>query len=159
MKSAFEIQQLAKARLEEADILCEAGKYDGAFYLAGYSVELMLKAKICESFGIDALFDENLQKPYGIKTVRDSVKKHDIRVLFIYSGLLIEFQKAKARKQKLMTAYSYLIKASGQDTKEDTLWSEQVRYLPIGSKKQQEVQELIELLKDDEGLLKWIRDN
>ncbi|MDD2723494.1 MAG: hypothetical protein PHH59_05640 [Methylovulum sp.] len=159
MNSAAEIKQLADVRLEEAEILCVAGKYDGAFYLAGYSVELMLKAKICENFGIDALFDESLQTPYGIRAVRDSVKKHDIRVLFIYSGLLAKFQKAKAYKQKLMTAYSYLIKASGKDTKEDTLWSEQVRYLPIGSKKQQEVQELIELLKDNEGLLKWIRDN
>lgn len=59
MKTIAEIKQLSKLRLEEAEILCIAGKYDGAFYLAGYSVELMLKAKICENFDMDNLFDED----------------------------------------------------------------------------------------------------
>jgi HEPN domain-containing protein len=41
MNSSQEIKQLANLRLAEARILLEAGKYDGAFYLAGYSVELI----------------------------------------------------------------------------------------------------------------------
>ncbi|MDP3007736.1 MAG: HEPN domain-containing protein [Methylococcales bacterium] len=45
MKTAQEIKDIALERLQEAAILCDNGKYDGAFYLAGYSVELMLKAK------------------------------------------------------------------------------------------------------------------
>lgn len=59
MKTVAHIKELAKTRLEEAKILCAAGKYDGAFYLAGYSVELMLKAKICEHFDIDDLYPVN----------------------------------------------------------------------------------------------------
>ena len=31
---------------------------DGAFYLAGYSIELILKAKIYDRFGASNLFDE-----------------------------------------------------------------------------------------------------
>jgi HEPN domain-containing protein len=34
-------------RLREARILLDAGKQEGAYYLAGYSVECALKACIC----------------------------------------------------------------------------------------------------------------
>jgi HEPN domain-containing protein len=50
VKNPGQIRQLAYERLEEAQILAQNGKYDGAFYLAGYSIELMLKAKVCEQF-------------------------------------------------------------------------------------------------------------
>lgn len=48
MKNLKDIQELADWRLEEADYLCKGGYFDGAFYLAGYAVELYLKAKIAE---------------------------------------------------------------------------------------------------------------
>ena len=59
MTNLFEIKQLAWQRLEEAKILSSNNMCDGAFYLAGYSVELMLKAKICERLGIPNLFAES----------------------------------------------------------------------------------------------------
>ena len=46
MENIHEILKLATERLEEAQILYENNKPDGAFYLAGYSVELTLKAKV-----------------------------------------------------------------------------------------------------------------
>lgn len=58
MTNPKEIKDLAKQRLTEAEILLKNGMCDGAFYLAGYSVELTLKAKICERLGIPNLFDE-----------------------------------------------------------------------------------------------------
>jgi HEPN domain-containing protein len=42
-----ELKALAELRLEEAEALFEAGCYNGAVYLAGYVVELALKARIC----------------------------------------------------------------------------------------------------------------
>jgi hypothetical protein len=39
-----QLKGLSESRLEEADILFRNAKYAGAFYLAGYSVELSLKA-------------------------------------------------------------------------------------------------------------------
>ena len=39
-----EFQQLAEQRLLEAKALLDQGKWDGAYYLAGYAVELALKA-------------------------------------------------------------------------------------------------------------------
>lgn len=166
MRTASEIKELSKTRLEEAGILCDAGKYDGAFYLAGYSAELMLKAKICEHLEIDDLFDEEAnigRVKDAIRTVRNAVKNHDLSVLLIYSGLSQKFQRAKAdvEQSKLMQAYGLLISVTEfqSHNKEEKLWSEQVRYLPIGSKTQEEVETLIELLNDDRGLLKWIENS
>lgn len=48
------IRNLAALRLEEAQVLAQNGKPDGAFYLAGYSVELALKAKVAERLGCPA---------------------------------------------------------------------------------------------------------
>lgn len=165
MKTVEQIKELARTRLEEAEILCNNGKYDGAFYLAGYSVELMLKAKICQHLDIDDLFDEDagieisekVKVKAAVKTVRDSVKSHDLSVLFIYSGLAKKFQQAKANQWELMETYGLLI--SLVQAKEYKLWSEQARYLPIGTNNRIGVMLLIKLLKDDGGLLKWIESN
>ena len=43
-----ELQDLSKLRLREARLLLAAGSPDGAYYLAGYSVECALKARIAK---------------------------------------------------------------------------------------------------------------
>jgi HEPN domain-containing protein len=43
-----ELQQLAELRLSEAQVLLAAGKFAGAYYLAGYSIECALKACIAK---------------------------------------------------------------------------------------------------------------
>lgn len=42
------LQSLAYTRLDEARILLDNGKYDGAYYLSGYVIELALKARIAK---------------------------------------------------------------------------------------------------------------
>jgi HEPN domain-containing protein len=155
MKNPEEIKKLAYERLEEAQILCDAGKYNGAFYLAGYSIELMLKAKICENWGVPKLFDEQY-KIHGISKIRDTIKIHDIAVLLIFSGLKTKFEIAKSTNISLALANALLFESSGR-----CQWSEQVRY-QSNSKDAREVQNLLELLEDDNdnrGLLQWINNN
>jgi HEPN domain-containing protein len=41
-------QELADLRIDEAVVLLSQGKYDGAYYLAGYAVECSLKACIAK---------------------------------------------------------------------------------------------------------------
>ena len=41
-----DLQELTRVRLDEARILLDAGRYDGAYYLSGYAVECALKACI-----------------------------------------------------------------------------------------------------------------
>ena len=46
IQTRADFQQLAGVRLAEAKTLLDAGQWDGAYYLAGYAVELALKACI-----------------------------------------------------------------------------------------------------------------
>ena len=155
MKTVEQIKVLVKTRLEEAEVLC-----DGAFYLAGYSVELMLKAKVCEKFGFDDLFDESPDVDKELKTpigeVKKSIKTHNLSVLLIYTGLVRQLQLDKVNNPKLMQVYGYLMSIQGNN---QTPWSEQARYLPIGSQKEVDVKAFIQSLKDNDGLLKWIENN
>jgi HEPN domain-containing protein len=43
-----DFRQIARIRLEEAKILLDNGKFDGAYYLSGYVIECALKACICK---------------------------------------------------------------------------------------------------------------
>ena len=44
-----DLETLSLARLEDAKALMEAERYDGAMYIAGYAIELALKARICKT--------------------------------------------------------------------------------------------------------------
>ncbi len=46
IETKAEFQQIAEHRLEEAKVLLDQGRWNGAYYLAGYAVELALKACI-----------------------------------------------------------------------------------------------------------------
>jgi hypothetical protein len=151
MNNPLEIEKLALERLSEAEILYDNDKFDGAFYLAGYSVELMLKAKICQTFGVPNLFDEqntpiNLS---GIGDVRKALKTHNLYVLLIFSGLKVKFDTEKSGNKHLFKANSLMF---GN-------WDENSRYKPCGFTKPKDVQELISLLKHKNGLLQWIKNS
>lgn len=45
-KSREEWQQLTETRIADAEVLLKGGRYDAAYYLAGYAVECALKARI-----------------------------------------------------------------------------------------------------------------
>lgn len=152
MTTPDEIKKLAKTRLDEAEILFHNGKCDGAFYLAGYSVELMLKAKICERLGIPNLFDETDFKTNqisGISEIRKTLKTHNLFTLLIFSGLKVKFDTEKAKNKNLAKANSLLF----------SNWNENARYKPCGHMKDEDVQILLHLLSDKQGILKWIEQN
>jgi len=152
MKNPIEIKALAFERLGEAEILYQNKKFDGAFYLAGYSAELMLKAKICTRMGVPNLFDEDdkvLKSIPGISEIRKSIKTHNLIVLLILSGLKEKFDADKSTNQHLFKANSLLF----------SNWNENSRYKPCGFMKSTDVHTLILLLKDENGLLQWIEQN
>lgn len=51
-----EFRELAEQRLVEAKVLLDQGQWDGAYYLAGYAVELGLKACIIKSLLVTDAF-------------------------------------------------------------------------------------------------------
>jgi hypothetical protein len=147
-----EIKNLANQRLKEAEILFESGMCDGAFYLAGYSVELMLKAKICERLGIPNLFDESnttVNQIKGISDIRKPLKTHNLFILLIFSGLKNKFDNDKATNKELAKANSLLFNA----------WDENARYKPCGHMLNKDVEKLLNLLSGTNGILTWIENN
>ncbi|HYP09337.1 MAG TPA: hypothetical protein VER03_24140 [Bryobacteraceae bacterium] len=44
-----DLQELAEMRLADAEALLVAGRYSGAYYLAGYAVECAIKAHVSRS--------------------------------------------------------------------------------------------------------------
>ena len=147
-----EIRKLAKQRLQEAEILYKSGMCDGAFYLAGYSVELTLKAKICERLGIPNLFDEtdiSANSIKGIGEIRKTLKTHNLFTLLIFSGLKNKFDNDKATNIELAKSNSLLFNA----------WDENARYKPCGHMLDRDVEKLINLLSGANGVLTWIEQN
>jgi len=152
MRNPQEIKDLARQRLREAEILYDNGMCDGAFYLAGYSVELMLKAKICERLGIPNLFDEAdaiVNSIKGVGEIRKTLKTHNLFTLLIFSGLKIKFDIDKATNIELAKANSLLFNA----------WDENVRYKPCGHMLDRDVEKLINLLSGPNGIISWIENN
>jgi HEPN domain-containing protein len=151
MDNPSQIKDLSKERIEEAEILYKNGKFNGAFYLAGYSVELMLKAKICERLGIPNLFEQNEREQYvnqenSVGDVRKAIKTHNLWTLLLFCGLKEKFDKDKAKNKYLTKANSVLF----------DMWSETARYKPCGHYVDNDVKELIQLLSAKGGFLEWI---
>ena len=101
-----ELRDLARARLKEAKILLTRKKYDGATYLCGYAVELLLKARICKTLK---------WSDYKIGRGYETFKTHELATLLELSGI----------RPRIITKYFTEWSAVNQWTSED-------RYLPIG---------------------------
>ncbi len=69
--------------------------------------------------------------------------------MLILNGLKTKFDKDKAKNKNLFKANSLLFEK----------WTEQARYFPLGTIKKEEAKDLIDLLKHNKGLLKWIELN
>ena len=82
MISATELRGMAEAKLADAVILYQAGSYDNALYLCGYAIELILKARICDTL-------EWRGFPSRTAEFRDfqSFQTHDLKVLLSLAGI------------------------------------------------------------------------
>lgn len=111
MLSILELEQIAAARLLDGKVLHSAQRYDGAFYIADYAIELTLKARICKTLQWQGFPDTNKEFERF-----SSFKVHDLAVLLKLSG------KESTVKSRHMAAWSIV---AG--------WKPQARYVRIGS--------------------------
>jgi hypothetical protein len=85
MISVEELKNLCTDRLEDARTLFNAERYEGAFYICGYVVELGLKMRICRTLGWQGY--PKSKKEFDSFS---SFKTHNLEILLHLSGL--EFQ-------------------------------------------------------------------
>jgi len=138
MPSKTELKKLAKTRLNEAKVLYKEGFYDGACYLAGYVIELALKARICKVLDLDQYPDSG--------DISKSFKIHKLDDLLKLAGLQKKFDSAKVAQPNLFTNWSITTK-----------WNESFRYLPVGNSAKVSTRETIEALEDKtDGVFTWI---
>lgn len=122
MLSAQDLKGLASVRLRDARVLFGAGRYDGAAYMCGYTVELALKARICRTLKW-AAFPEKDAEFKGL----GSLKVHDFDALLRFTG------RENFVKSNLLTEWSAV-----------AAWSPDARYRPVGSFSQLDTQLMVE---------------
>ena len=84
------LRALAELRLKDASILLKNGAYSSAYYLAGYSVELGLKACVARQFRQDEIPDKQLI---------NNVLSHDFTRLIGIAGLKTELARTQDEDQ------------------------------------------------------------
>ena len=116
-----DLRAIAKARLQDAQVLLLARRFDGAFYLCGYSVELALKARICRTLKWSG-FPQTGKEFQGLQ----SVKTHDLEVLLRFSGIEDRI------KRKHMSEWSVVLD-----------WNPEKRYQSVGQSTKQQSTDML----------------
>ena len=135
MPSRQELKALARLRLREAEALYDAGFYDGAAYLAGYVVEIALKARICRLLG--------LAEYPSAGALKQSYAVHDLDQLVLLAGLRPKLNPANAA---LFANWSVA-----------QPWKPDRRYTARGTYGQQDALDILNAIRDPNGgILRWI---
>ena len=130
-----EFQQIAEVRFKEARSLLDAGFSDGAYYLAGYSVECALKACIAK---------RTREHDFPDKKLANESHTHSLRELLRLADLSGALQAAIQQDPKMEDRWATV-----------TNWSEASRYQRIDARL---AASLIEAIEDHSGgILSWIR--
>jgi hypothetical protein len=109
MITKVDLEALAETRLEDSILLLGAGRASSAYYLAGYAVELALKACIAKSFQPNAIPD---------KAFVNEIYQHSLEKLLSVAGLLQDFNADSKKNPSLAAAWGIASK-----------WTETSRYL------------------------------
>jgi HEPN domain-containing protein len=132
-----DFQRLAAVRLAEAEALLAAGRWDGAYYLAGYAVECGLKACILARVEREGVIFED-------KRFAEKCWTHDIEILLGLAGLTEDKDADSSRNP-----------AFGRNWQIAAKWRETARYQPAVS--EAHARELHGALSDPQhGVLSWL---
>lgn len=136
IETMAEFRSLAEERLMEAKALLDLGRWDGAYYLAGYCVELALKVCIIKTLMATDAFPE--------RNFSQSCYTHAVEALVRLSKLDGARKLATDADPELSTNWSL-----AKD------WSEEKRYHRIDKA---EAESLYSAIADEKhGVLQWIK--
>lgn len=111
MLTKTDLEALAETRLADSVFLLSAGRSSSAYYLAGYAVELGLKACIAKSFQPNAIPD---------KAFVNEIYSHSLEKLLNIAGLLPAFTTESKANPALATAWG--IACTWTETSRYLLW-------------------------------------
>lgn len=132
-----DLQSLAQIRLEDAKLLLEQGRVCSAYYLAGYAVELGLKACVSRQIRQDEIPDKELI---------NKVLTHELPRLVRLAGLSGELTDAQDADHQFQANWAVVCE-----------WSPDSRYDII---EMMSAQLLLQAIDDpDHGVLRWIRQH
>ena len=138
--------ELATERLREARALQAASLHDGALYLAGYVLELALKACVCKRLG-SSVYPPLL---LGDGKLREGFFTHSLTDLIIVAGLTTAFSARIDEVDGLFGANYNMVIVGG--------WSEKLRYRPLGTDRATEAEEFLNALDDPaHGVFTWLK--
>jgi HEPN domain-containing protein len=132
-----DLQKLAEAKLLDASLLADNERYSNAYYLAGYAVELGLKACIARQFRAETIPDPKLvQRLYT----------HRLTELIGLAGLTAALNEELAADRIFAANWSTA-----------TEWTENSRYEMIDV---YSCRLMIEAVQDEKhGVLRWLKQH
>ena len=133
-----DLQVLTRVRLDEARLLLDAGRYDGAYYLSGYAVECALKACIARR----------------IRTHDFPPKPNDVRAMYIHDPT--NLVRAAGLVESLADRIEACSTFSGNWSAAKA-WSEESRY-----ERWSEAQALVliaAITDPEHGVLRWLQEH
>ncbi len=129
------LQKLSIGKIDDAVLLANAGRWDNAYYLAGYAIELAFKACIARRFAAEAIPDKKFVL---------AVHSHNLKELAGLADLKGELQAREAADSQFAANWGII----GQ-------WLPDTRYQASDDAA---AQLLIEAIRDpDHGVLSWIQ--
>ena len=121
-----DLKSVSKGRLKDAEVLQGAGRFDGAFYMSGYAVEIALKARACRTLKWEGFPDTASE----FKALQ-SFKTHNLPVLLKLSGTETKI------KSRFISEWSVVLN-----------WSPESRYHKIGTTTKQDAIKMINAAKN-----------
>jgi HEPN domain-containing protein len=130
-----DLQAIARAKLEDALLLFKHGRFSNAYYLAGYAVEIGLKACIARQIVAETIPDRHfISETY----------RHELNKLIGAAGLTADLKAREQRSPAFAANWSTVAE-----------WSPEKRYESIDS---YSAQFMIEAVNEPEnGVFPWIK--
>ncbi|UCE60983.1 MAG: hypothetical protein JSU63_04370 [Phycisphaerales bacterium] len=127
------LEEVARARLEEAAVLRERGWHAGAIYLATYAVECWLKIAICHALDWSKMLA--------------TFTTHDLELLILHSGL-------ERRMKGNSAVYTNFRKIQDLLTREG---GTAIRYRVPSAFSATDAEQFLEWVSGDDGVVTWVK--
>ncbi len=132
-----DLRAVAQAKLDDAVLLLRHGRHSNAYYLAGYAIEIGLKACIAAQFTAETIPDKNF--------VND-IFRHDLRKLVGLAGLTSELKRQQDADDVFSANWTTVCE-----------WLPEARYQSIDPTTSQFM--ITAVVHERSGVLPWIKQH